>query len=73
MPKTRKGNDMKYPYQFVYFSTYRGRAVAENELEDMFATGTVCEGENPRIVARPAGKGPDGRPRTQWVIMINGG
>jgi hypothetical protein len=64
------GNAMTY--QFVYFSTYRGRLAAVQALEDMYATGDVCEGEHPRIVARPAGKGPDGRPRTKWVILIDG-
>lgn len=48
---------------YIYFSTTKGRARCEQVIEDMYATGDLCESE-PYKITKGAGK--------WWHIYLKG-
>lgn len=54
--------------RYVYASWYKTRQRAEEVLEDLYATGEVCEGERPQVEGRKAMR--DGQSVTRYCITL---
>lgn len=59
-------------YRYDYGGPYKTEARAESALEDMFAAGEVCTGEDPQIERR-GGKTASWSPaRYRWYVTCRG-